>query len=498
MVQRNNVAIRNGSGSSVGRASLGVGQSYETVDYNGGTSALTGNPFGTSVIEYGVDLNGGFGPQVIVKQGVPETIAFDLMYDLTALNFVTKFYGDFNPENKTTPDVTPNIVIDYNVTGALNARDRWDICDMLLQCVPSGVAIDNPAVDPKENANMAFRETISMTASQWIRLKRTKLAKLADAELSTLNDLPARVVLEDVDNNVWAFIDGDATPTSAQLARYNAKTGELKALVSITPMTNLAVTQAVIAGGYLAVADGSDVHYTNIQEQLKGNNVWGTATSSGTFSPHSLGVASNGRIWAGSTGGVIYQSVGKDPFSFEIYDNAVATTEQINSIVFPSPDFGWFGCASGELVLYENGTLTNVTVPAGLTDDITKVQVPPLNADVLIIGTDAGTVWSSINAQSVDREFTLKTMPVSGGAVADIQFSNTFNGLPMLVLWNPASGAAKIIHDRSGGGLGNDAFTLDEIGTANVGCNSLCIVNANLAIIGGDAVGSKAYIGKIS
>lgn len=497
MAEKVSGAYHNKSGSSVARVSPGRGRPYETVDFSGATSALSGNPFGSTRVEYGVNLEGGFGPVGIVQEGVPEPISFDLVYDLVKEKWLHDYVDNFNPK-RTTKSVQPaNVVVDMGITGELNIRDAWEACNVMVACLRTGIAEDNPGIEPLENQNQRLRQTVSLSALQWIRLKKPTLTKLADGELANLTDQISNKTLFETDGRVWVLQDGEGVgPTNPKWAVFDAENGTEIASGDITGAATAAISDAIMAGGYLVVCDGTDVHYARMKDLRSGTNTWGTAT--GSVAAISLGVAPDGRVYAGGSAGVIYRSTDKTPFAFEVFDNAVATTEAINSIVFPSSDLGWFGCGAGELLRYDSGVLTAVTV-SGLSDAINVVNVPPQTPDELFLGTAGGEIYHSFDAQEVTPTFTTLVLPggVQGsGSVTDIQFSNTFNGIPMFVTWNPAAGAGQIFHDRSGGAMGFDAFKLDETGTANVGLNSLAVVRPNLVMVSGAVVSSKAYVGR--
>jgi len=308
----------------------------------------------------------------------------------------------------------------------------------------------------------------------------------------------------------WACTDVDATPgyggTSVPSIGFTQDGGDTWTWRVIDVFTSGNCTDFVIYGHLvIAVSPTNGIAFATYQDLIDGvANPWTMATGISANFPKVLW-ATGKHIWAAGAGGYIYRS--KDGgFSFETFDAAVETTDNINSIAFATDNLGWFGADSGTLIKYSGGALSTIVVQdisAGttMTDNINVVAVPSKRERQrqVYVGTSGGEIWRSDDVKATTPDFTNKGFPqYSTGSIVDLQFVG-FRGNVLYIVQNNANSNSRVLRDLSGGYLEND---VEIIGTftspANFGINSIAPANENFALTAGEIHVTYAFIGRVT
>lgn len=160
----------------------------------------------------------------------------------------------------------------------------------------------------------------------------------------------------------------------------------------------------------------------------------------------------------------------------------------------------WAGGASGALLRIKNlRTVETIADPTG-GDDITAIKVPLDRTGEVYVGTDAGEIWVSKNAQAPTPTFAeLSFDKPSGGSIINaIEFAEARQAI-MFVVQTNGSSQSRVLVDYSGGSAGK---WMTAIGTftspANAVINAIAPTSANYALTVGEPETSQGFIGVVS
>lgn len=269
--------------------------------------------------------------------------------------------------------------------------------------------------------------------------------------------------------------------------------------VTLTGMTNGDAVDVTKAGAYIVVAmigAGGGIAYAKWSDIKAGTATWVRATgvSAGTVVNCILAVTAK-NIYAGGQSGKIYRST-DGGFTFELWNDGLATAQNLLQIAFYDQSLVWLGGASGALVKIARGVASAVAVTGIGTDDVTALAVPEGRGNEVFVGTSAGDLFVSVDEGA---RWDVRTFDGSGsGTIADLQFSG-HEGQFLWLLQTNGSAQTRILRDRSGGYAGADVEIVSTYtGVANSGMNSIAASDPTTAVVVGEVNSAQGFIGRVA
>lgn len=266
-----------------------------------------------------------------------------------------------------------------------------------------------------------------------------------------------------------------------------------------------ALTVDVIGNTVVVGASGTDAgaYHMSLDDVIDGTATGTEATGLGTNQVNSLmaiggfvvAVGQAGRIWYSRDGGFVYEVLAA---------TTVITSQNLNGIAAVNSDQVWCYGAAGTLVRIKN--LVNPLVElitTGVADDFLCGAVPPLRANELFLGTDAGEVYVSINASlsNATPDFTARAVGASVGAASTID-AMSFGGIKgntLALVQSNATPDSRILIDHTGGALGHNTVVLGTFAApANNSYNSIALATQNFGIAVGEVETTYATIVAVS
>lgn len=388
----------------------------------------------------------------------------------------------------------PDIVAQQRCGAVGNGN--YDMAVGLIQCaVTAENYSDNLANFDNTNADVRWQFDVSAPV-KYHYLKCRHLDASGTTSTLALN----KVVRVPLTTELIAVGDGDGASQVPQLF-YRPASGTWASAIDMSAFANTSnATSLAVVGQYVLVGTPEEgIAYALLDDIRAGGSVTFTIVApfdTGSDFVNDIAVTDSNTVWAVGDGGHIFRSLTAG-LSFTLYDDGVATSENLNSLSFASDSFGAAGGANGTLLRFSNGTWSTVTV-SGLSDAIVVVRIPPGRPDEVYIGTDAGEILRSRNFDETTPTFETLAFAGSGsGIIDDIQFAG-YKGDVMFVIQTDGSSDSRILRDRSGGAMGVD---VEIIGTfaapANNGFNSFVPLTVNSGVVVGEVESTYAYIGNV-
>lgn len=269
--------------------------------------------------------------------------------------------------------------------------------------------------------------------------------------------------------------------------------------VTLTGMTNGDAVGVTKAGAYIIVAmsgTGGGLAYARWKDIKAGTATWTRCTgiSVGT-AVNCVSTISPKLIYAGGNGGKIYRST-DGGFSFELFNDGVATAQNLTKIAWADQTLVWLGGAAGALVKIARGAAAAVTVTGLGTDNVTGLAVPKGRGNAIHVVSSAGDWYASDDEGTTWREPEFDGKGT--GTLADIQFSG-YEGQFCWLLHTNGSSQTRVLRDRSGGYGGPDVQIVSHYtDPANSGINSIAASDPTTAVCVGEIHSTKGFIGRVT
>lgn len=300
---------------------------------------------------------------------------------------------------------------------------------------------------------------------------------------------------------LFAGNDIEGTPVSADVG-YSSDKGKTWDWLAINTMTGAAENVDDITwfqNLVLVASDAVGVSYAEIDDVLAGTassftlctldgSAWATdfPNTIVRVKPNLVVCAGDGGFIAESTDGIAWTTAGA---------SKVVTTENMLESAPATSDLFFLGGANAELVRYYQGTYSVITITgASGTETITALAVPPQRTNWLYVGLDTGEIYVCKDTTKATPVFEALTIGVfSGGSVDAIDFAG-FRGAYMFIVHN-TGGSGTVYRDISGGAGAGDIEQIDS--PTNGGINDIIAWDHRTAVVVGEVVSTKGYIGRI-
>lgn len=452
---------------------------------------------------FGRDVNSGLIKRVgRVTDGTPEDITFTLRKRLNTIDW-TEIIRKFDCEHSVRvrmgcgnfQDMTEfNVAMLYDWVHATARGLDGNIAEGITDQSPDIMrTIEESAADELMLRNVSHLDISgTLTALALNRVRSFGNFRCAGACGPADDGLSSYIAVSDPDVSLphwWITLDGGLTW---------AYTGTING-AGVNPATDV-----LILGPYVLVtinAATGGVAYALYDDLIAGTATpWTLASGVNIASgaPKAIAASDAQTVWIAGNGGYIQRST-DGGLTFSVVSAGTVTTAQLNSAVFADSSLGYFGGATAALVKYENGVLTLLTLPGGVTGTINVVAVPnPIRrGSEVYIGTSTGQVWRS-RQKGATGTWEQIPFPGSGsGGVQDLQFDPTSQ--VMYVIHTNGSSQSRVLRDLSGGAGG---VSVQIVGTytapANAIINSIAVAGINDAITVGEPETAQGFIGRIT
>lgn len=434
------VDIRNG----------GAGNPWEILDSDAEVDAPSGG-------QQSYELSWGRSPigttQYIRQRatGNPSPYTFNLMARLKVQRFMQGLLGNKNERWNDTDTSVSQLDIRVRFRNG-DPRDINNFSELInyFDVRNTSDGYSDKLADSKEGVDAEQTETVALQAGFEYRQKPVKHFRIGSTGVvQPQNDLLW------VGGNRYVSC-GDATATPAGTFAFTINEGGSWTFGEINTHTNGVATSVALSGRYLLFAGGSDgVAYIDKESLLTGASTTFTLASGiATNFPDHLGVCPNGRVWAVGAGGRVWRS-DDNGLTFSVASfSASTTTENITSIHAVGDDEVWCGLANGTCLLIRGLEYPTASVVAtGNTDQVDAILAGLGGRTDLYLGTDAGTIYKSVERTVSAPVFSAKTFPGTGvGGVRDLQWGSLY-GETLWIVTNNASPVGSVMRDLSGGFL---------------------------------------------
>lgn len=371
---------------------------------------------------------------------------------------------------------------------------NYEMAHVYLNVTSTSTAPNSPE-SADDGSDMKIKDTESLSAGL-----DQRYTKLVHSDISkTHTTVAINHILWKCAQEFWVVTDAVSSGAAPQVG-YTTDNGATWTFRDINTFANgNNASQLAIVGDKIIVVGASEVpSYAAISDLKAGtSNPFTDVTGISSNHPTAIARAGGQTVWAAGAGGYIYRST-DGGFTFTTVDAGVATTNALNDIAVASEDLIWFGGASGTLVRYLNGAVNTVTITGTPSDAITTVAVPEYRTNEVYLGTDAGAIYRSTDANESTPTFALLGgYMLNSGSVADIQFAG-WHGDVMFVVQTSGSSTSRILRDLSGGAGGDDFEIVGSFtDPANAGLNSIALRHQNDGIVVGEIQSSQGYIGRV-
>jgi hypothetical protein len=266
---------------------------------------------------------------------------------------------------------------------------------------------------------------------------------------------------------------------------------------------NAPALDGIKLGAYVIVAingAGGGIAYARYQDLIDGvSPAWafGSGVTNSSGSPRALSAADGQTLYAVGDGGYIHKST-TGGLSWTVLSAGTIVTSQLNTVEFADATLGWIGGNSAVLIKYDNGVLSRITLPSGVTGNILAVRVPDATRRgyEVYFSTSTGQMW-----RSRDKGKTWEQLVFDGansGSVPDFDFADP-GGQIMYVIQTNTATKSRILRDLSGGNMANDVELVGSyLSPGNGSFSSIAVADINTAVVVGAVQGGFSYIGKVS
>lgn len=265
----------------------------------------------------------------------------------------------------------------------------------------------------------------------------------------------------------------------------------------LTGITNGAAVSLAVCNGLLliAVTGTSAGVYSVPLREVRAGTITVVASSGLGGADVNRVFAVDGIVLACGDAGDLWVSAETDGYSFTPV--LQSSTEDLLTIGGISKDLLWVGGTNGAL-LRVRGTYQTEVLTAPTSDDITVVRVPPFRPNELFIGTDAGAVWRTENANDPVPVWTQVRLPApTTSRIEDIQFAGTL-GCTMWVVQTNGSSQSRVLVDYSGGNGNAYAIAWGTFtAPANSGLVRVAPTGMNHAITAGAVNTGAGFVGRL-
>ena len=408
-----------------------------------------------------------------VKREPPEAITAEMTTKFSAVNYMEKFDEDSRFSLYVRfPEKHPSNPLDYS---------RVDILtDVALESIQwSDLVADEPTTDD-------ITLTVPINAAAHTLIHKIEGAKLATG-LAQANDCAMRCAAVDEDGTIYVGTEADAVGTHPFLI-VTADDGGTWTEIELTDLT-ADVVSLTIAGDYLVLAAGNDIHVYSKSGVKQSTYAAGGAVNA-------VAAADAATIIACGAAGLLVRSVdGGNTWSAL----TSGTAENLTALAVRHIADWFVGGANGTLRHYQDGAIAAVSLPAGLAAvTVNAIAIPdspagfPRDEDVYI-GMGDGTIWRTGDDGGA---WEALSFPGSGaGSITTLGFT-AFLGQVFYFVHTLAGGASLLYRDFAGGAGGNNNVELISIPT-NSGFNALVIQDANNAYLFGEVHAASDLIVKV-
>lgn len=375
----------------------------------------------------------------------------------------------------------------------------------LLQYFIQSYATNLERSDPQATLDATEQErtlTMNVSASHYEVIKKVA-ARLVAINLTGYNDVDINDVwfcdapgcgscgcgaaASDGCQTLFMVTDADASPYATPYLIFSEDGGETLEARVITGATGNAIAGTCMGNKVVVVLSNNRLAYATKDGDY---NDWTIVTG---FADNltNLWAVDAATAFATATGGAVYKTEDGAQTWTRILNPGVMAVTDLISIAFVDATLGYLGGNGGELLLYEDGTFSQLT-PAVSGENINVIALVPDQPCWVTIGTSGGNIWKS---KDQGATWTRVRFPGDGvGSVDDIVFAGAY-GVAMYVIQTNADGDSRILRCLAGNAGGPDTEVVQTYTQlANNGYNAIAACNPNVAWLAGQVGGSGSSV----
>lgn len=461
---------------------------------------ITGNvaiPEGDVTITYCPGLmSGEFEPDLLIDgEPGPATLTLEQPYE--------KVY------NWTLELRCPiNLQLNYVCGAASTTLQAYEIATVLIRAKrTSGEIIDPAALEPGDDARVMTSATFAaILAAQLKQLDGVRQSPQSTQGVNDIEFLPEVCfsgcsAYTGLGLNGYAVLDSDYLGAYGDTVLHTINGGGLWSPTTTTPFTALGrnamavkvlwmgggAHRVIVAGGTMP-ATWPEIAYSDDAGVVWHNVNPATGASYGGAGITQMCWDHLGRLWAVGTGGRIYVSSNQGQ-SWSVSYAAVGTSQNFNDVVFYNANVGYVVANSNEVLRTTDGGATWALLVGPFAGQ--NLHTCCVNRyGHLFVGTNAGTIWRSTNA---DQDLDWGLIDTFGGGAGSV---NRLRADPRYrffigAIWDSATPLGTLYRSEDGGVSFNEQDDLNDLGL-----NALCVCDQNTIFVGGEAVLGTSFIGR--